>query len=451
MAIAHERKTFSQRGEAMPQKNNELKVGVTVVVIVLLALTVIAFIGRWDSLFRSEKTFRVRFLQQYGVEGLRTSDPVAIGGVTLGRVQEIRTDIDKEDGQLYIVVISDIPSYIDIYSDARVTVEGKLLGDGGRLVVLHTGQHGKKLGPDDCVEGLPPRGLSQIYRMLDTSDPSSMAGMITYQLDAKKEDSLLAKLQTSMDDLNAISANIRHETTAAEKASIAAKVHEVIDNINVITTSVRGELDRDNSKATLVKLYSALDNLNEGLVTARQMLNDNRPKVDETMTHIANTAKNLDAELDRTKSDSLLTKIHGSVDAAQKGLENFRDISQTGVELVVVNRENLQAMVDNFVETSAHLKATAKDVRQNPWLLLYKPDQPEREYGNLMSAARSFSDAAGALDHANVKLVELMRLRPDGVTANDPQLSAIRDQIKQAACQFEEAQSKLYELLKIKK
>jgi hypothetical protein len=80
------------------------------------------------------------------------------------------------------------------------------------------------------------------------------------------------------------------------------------------------------------------------------MLNDNRPKVDETMTHIANTAKNLDAELDRTKSDSLLTKIHGSVDAAQKGLENFRDISQTGVRIGRGQSRESQAMVDNFVE-----------------------------------------------------------------------------------------------------
>lgn len=435
----------------MPQQNNEFKVGVTVVVVVLLVMSVTAFIGRWDTLFRSDKTFRVRFLQQHGVEGLRENDPVTIGGVTLGRVQEIRTDVDEKDGQLYIVVISDIPSYIHIYSDARVTVEGKLLGEGGTLAVLHTGKDGKELGPEDAVDGLPPRGLSQLYRMLDTTDPSSLAGMVTNQLDVKNKESLMAKLQTSMDDLNAISGNVRRETTAAEKASIAAKVHEIMDNLNVVTTSVRSELNRDNSKASLVKLYSALDNLNEGLTTARQMLTDNRPKVDETMTHVANTAKHLDEELDRTKSDSLLTKIHGSVDAAQKGLQNFRDISQTGVDLVVVNRENLQAMVDNFVETSAHLKATAKDVRQNPWLLLYKPDQPEREYGNLMSAARSFSDAAGSLDHANVKLVELMRLKPDGVAANDPQLAAIREQIKKASCEFEEAQSKLYELLKIKK
>jgi hypothetical protein len=128
----------------------------------------------------------VRFCNSYGVEGLRTSDPVAIGGVTLGRVQEIRTDIDKEDGQLYIVVISDIPSYIRhlfrCSRDGRGQTASAMAGDWWFCIPVST------------EKSSAPTIASRVCRRADSVDlivSSTRAirrvwRMITYQLDARR-------------------------------------------------------------------------------------------------------------------------------------------------------------------------------------------------------------------------------------------------------------------------
>lgn len=436
----------------MQHDRNEFKVGLTVAVVTVLFLGVLVFVGKWDTLFAKTKDLQVRFHHTYGIQGLRTNDPVRIGGVNVGRVRSIWHEKDKDTGQLYVHVLADIPEFIDVYSDAQITVGTKFVGEGGTLDVLDTGRSGRT---KDVIDGMAVAGLTRITatlsRELDATNPEGVLAQIKQQLNVDVPTSLLAKIHASLDDLNAISANIHKETDAEQQATLMAKIHQIVNQLNDVTTALKGEFDRHDKQAALTGVHTALDHLNASLKNVRDMIDTSRPNVETAITHIQTTAKRIDEnislpianELDRTNKDSLLTKIHASISAAQIGMENIN-------ELVVINRENLQAMIDDLVETSSHLKATAKELRRNPWRLLYKPDKPEREYANLMATARTFSDAAGSLDQANSKLTQLMKLDPKRLTADDPQLIQIREQIKQAYCQFEQAQEKLWKLLKLK-
>jgi len=447
----------------MQRDHNEFKVGLTVAVVDVLVMAIVIFVGKWDVLFLRTRPLEVRFDHTHGIEGLRTDDPVRIGGVNVGRVREIRHEKDKKTGKLYVHVLCDIPERYDLYSDARITVVAKPLGEGGTLDVLDIGRKGRMLGEADVIDGLPPVGLGAVMRKLarefEASDPTSLLGRIKHQLDPTGPTSLITKLHRSMDDLNAISAGIRRETNAEQEATILAKMHRIMNNLNSLTASLKGEFDREDKHAALARVYTALDNLNSSLTAARKMLDNADPKIDSMLTHVQATAQRLDEdisrpvadELDRTKDGSLLARIHTSVAAAQAGMTNLKELTNTGREIVVINRANLQLTVDNFVQTSSHLKAVAKELRRSPWRLLHKPDRPEREYANLMSSARAFSDAASALDQANSKLTQILKLGPKRVAGDDPQLIQIREQIKQAFCQFEQAQEKLWKLLKLKK
>jgi len=430
----------------MQREHDEFKVGLTVIVVAVLFVAVLLFIGKWDTFFAGTRQLHVRFDHTYGVQGLRVNDPVRIGGVNVGRVSSIRHEKDKTTNELYIHVLADIPEYIDLYRDAKVTIRSKYIGEGGALEVLDVGGPGIKLTQTDVIDGVPLPGLpeliAKVSRELDESDPAS----------------LLAKIHKSMDDLNAISAGFRRQADPDQQASVMARFHQVMDNLNDLTAAMKGEFDRGNAGATLARVDAALDSLNDGLRTARTILQESKPKIENTVSHVAAAAKRVDekisaplaAELDRTNRQSLLAKIHASVSSAHSGLEQLRELASSGNELMVINRANLQTMVDNFVQTSSHLKATAKEVRRNPWRLLYKPDKPEREYANLMASARAFSDAAGALDQANSKLTQLLKLDSKRLTVDDPQLIEIREQINRAFCQFEQAQKKLWTLLKLK-
>jgi len=451
----------------MRAERNEFKVGVTVVVVFVLFVAVLAFIGQWGAIFARTKELHVRFKHQDGIQGLRIKDPVRVGGLNVGRVRNIRLQADPvgpsgEKRELYVYVSCDIPYFVELFEDCKISIGTKFVGEGGTLDILDTGRKGKKLGEKEVIDGLPPAGFaaltSKLSKEFDETVPTSVLSQIKQQLNYDNPASLVAKIHKSVDDINVISAGIRAQMSLDEQTALMAKIHKVADNMTELTKTLRNQLDRSDKEAALAKVHLALNNLNGSLERVGKMLEEGEPKVQTSLNHVQATAKRVDEkisvalarELDRASADSLLSKIHASISSAQAGMENLKSLTATGKELLVINRENLQGVIDNVVETAAHLKGTAKDLRRNPWRLMYKPDKPEREYANLMAAARNFNDAASYLDQVNSKLTQILKLHPQGVASDDPQLAKIREQIKQAFCEFEQAQNKLWDLLKLR-
>jgi ABC-type transporter Mla subunit MlaD len=422
----------------MSSEHNELKVGITVTVVVILFVAVLVFIGRWDTLFARTKTLTVRFNHSAGIQNLRVKDPVRIGGVNVGRVQDIafREIKEKVKGithdQLYVYVKAYIPSHVTLYKDVKISIGTKFVGEGATLDILDAGNGMSVLTPGQVVEGQAPAGFaeltSKISRELDDASPDSLLSQIKNQLDPKETSSLVFKIHKSMDDINAV------------------------------TAQVRTQFDPNEKQAMLSKLNTTAETINATMTVAKKLVEDASPKIVSAVSHVDNTAKRLDEdisvkiaqELDKDNNTTLLGKLHISLSAAQVGMENIKQITTVGRDLFVLNQDNLQAMVDNFAETSAHLKGTAKELRRNPWRLLYTPEKNEVEYANLMESARAFSDAANSLDQANNKLSRLSSQSSGVINPEDPQVIKIREEVKKSFCQFEQAQKKLWELLKVK-
>ncbi|HNX26937.1 MAG TPA: hypothetical protein PKK48_05970 [Phycisphaerae bacterium] len=97
-------------------------------------------------------------------------------------------------------------------------------------------------------------------------------------------------------------------------------------------------------------------------------------------------------------------------------MNNFAVITENLKQLVVTNSENINELIDNMVSVSANLNAASKEIRRNPWKLLYKPDDKTLKYTNIYDAARSFDDAATRLNIVATKLKALEQL-----DSEDPQ------------------------------
>ncbi len=106
------------------------------------------------------------------------------------------------------------------------------------------------------------------------------------------------------------------------------------------------------------------------------------------------------AQTDPQQPDSLLSKFHVAADKTNATLGNLEDMTGSIRSLVLVNHESLESMVDNLKETSEYLRAASREIRRNPWKLLYRPSSEEVKQVVVADAARSFSDAAGKLDTA---------------------------------------------------
>ena len=452
----------------MRGEHNELKVGITVTIALALFVIVLIFIGQWSNIFAKTKRLHIRFDHRYGVQGLRVKDPVRVGGLNVGRVKKIWLEWDTIKGnanpqkRLFVHVLAEIPAGIILYKDCKVSIGTKFVGEGGTLDIIDTGSKGKPISQDYVIDGQPPASFAQLTQVLsaqlDENNPSSLISQIKSQLNPENANSLVAKIHQILDNLSVVSIRIKTQLDEKQKASLMAKIHQAIDKVDATTAAIRKEMDAGITDSTLARIHLALDNLNASLSSARKMIEQTQPKVVSTVTHIENTSKRIDKdismrlanEMDKNNKDSLMAKLHQALDNANASMTNLKTMTQTGKELLVINKDNLQAMIDNLAETASHLKATAKELRRHPWRLLYKPDQPEREYANLMESARAFSDAAATLKQANTKLVQLAKLHPKGIDPNDPELQKIREQIKKTFCNFEQAQKKLWNLLKMK-
>ncbi len=127
--------------------------------------------------------------------------------------------------------------------------------------------------------------------------------------------------------------------------------------------------------------------------------------------------------------------------------EDLAEISQNVKQMIVLNRENIDEMLDDMVLVAANLKATAEEVRRNPWRLLYQPDDKELKAADIYDAVNAYSNSATQLDQALTKLKALRRM-----PADDPQLKetvdAIRKHLDESFKKLKKVEEKLWKEVK---
>ncbi len=446
----------------MPKERNAFKLGLTLIMFAVLLTGVLVFLAPTGG---GDLTLSVRFPHDEFTTPVNPGGEVACGGKIVGSIEshELREMQDGQSGKklLYSVVTITVDSSIGLRQDCRIIPEALLLGGVGKLTILDRGI-GQPVEPDQMIDGEPVADFGSITRrlggQLDPKDPTSLLAMVKSQLDGTEPRSLLGKILTALNDINAVTESIRHEFNPKEKAVLIAKLHSILDHINDTTQLLRNEADSSVDEAMVGKLHETLDTLNRGLIIVVGMLEDNREPITATVEHIRETSRILEQQiatqlaqqLDVSEPASLLAKVHVSIDRLAGALEDIRTITGVARETIVLNREQLARMIGNLKETSDHLKAAGKDIRRNPWRLLYQPTLDEQAQANVFDAARAFSEAATRLDDAITRLEAVAEAGGAGIEHDDPVLLTILDELEQKFAKFNEAEDALWEQLKIK-
>jgi len=134
----------------------------------------------------------------------------------------------------------------------------------------------------------------------------------------------------------------------------------------------------------------------------------------------------------------------------QRTLSNIQALSEQLKQMVSVNEDNVNEILDNLAQVSANLKSASKEIRRNPWRLLYRPKKAELHSQNIYDAARAFSEGASELDQALAKLTTLTKAHPKGLPADDPQLTRIRKRIDEIFNKLTKAEESLWKALDAK-
>jgi len=451
----------------MPAERNAVKLGTTLIVIFLLFFGILLWLP--NSLGGGPtQTFRVRFPQEWALPTLIKDSKVLVAGRPVGKVTGIKLDemaIDPEQAtrgtDLYLLVTAEMEKAVELRKDCQIRAVGEVLGGNGTLIV-DVGSSAQPADLSKVLEGASPGGfnayLTSLGNELDANNPKSMLGLIKYQLMADKHGTVMAKLQLSMDDLNAVTRSAALQLDPEQKRSLLAKLERTLDEINGATTSLRAQFDAGRPDAALGKVHTALDTLNGGLRTAAAILDENRVPINQIVKHMESTAAKVDTrivesiaeQVDTRNASGILAKVNVAMDDLNRALKDITVVTGTTRDVVVYNRDNVNTILMNFRQTSEIMKSGMQYVVAHPWLLMRGPTPTASKQQAIFDAARSFAEAAQSLDDVTSHLKSLADMNNGQIASDNPELRNIRSELEATFAKFKQAESALWRELGVK-
>ncbi|MDP6546286.1 MAG: MlaD family protein [Phycisphaerae bacterium] len=411
------------------KQHSELTAGIFTILATILLVGVIFWLGAAD-IFKpaaQEAWFYVKLGK--GQQGLKPGAQVKMTDVEVGKVAEVRLDL-KSGRTFYIVQLFD--KQTEVYSDAKASVNTALVGGGASLQILHCGgKTSDKLAGEKYPAEIQPGDLDKMLSQFESlgGQISGLLKTISGEMDKARDGSAMHKVHAMMDVLEASLASIRKELDAGNKAAMIAKLHQTVEHL------------RDIAADAKPRVKSALTGVDTMIAKATPKVN----KLLDGAGELVDEFKKL------TKGDiaNIISRLHDVSKHVLTIAGNFAKLSEGASDIVSVNRENIDEIIDNMGQVATNLKSASKEIRRNPWRLLYRPKKGEMHSQNIHDAARSFSNGAAQLDQALAKLKGLAAAHPKGIPAADPQLKKIAEQIKETFEKFTDAEKALWkELLK---
>ncbi|MCP4592530.1 MAG: hypothetical protein GY842_17485 [bacterium] len=447
----------------MAKAHDSFRLGITVIVIFVLFIAVVLWIGSgWERgrkvefVARFPHTLNLPLLEE-GVEVIGFGQ--VIGRVTeLGRAEDLHPLQPGGEPTLFLEVRGVVDASAGLRRDCRMVAEGPVLGGRGHLRVTHRGRSSDPLDPSQPIYGGAggfAAALELIANEIDAGNPESLIAAVKLQLNPEDAASLIWKVHRSMDDLNALTGVVATQMNPQKKGALIAKIGAILDNLNLATGHLRAQLTPGAEDVLIGKVQRALDSVNQGLADAVAMLEENRPRVSNTLASIEHASATVDTriadsiadELDTANSQSLLSRVHRSFGRVEQSLEDLTVITDKTRGVIVLNEVRINRLLANVKEASVHMKAAAEDLRRKPWRLLYRPEPGESREADILDAARAFSEAAGRLDDSASQLQALLAGQGDGVAVDDPELAALRAELLESFERFQTAERTLWDQL----
>ena len=422
---------------AEKSKATELVAGLAVVGGMATILAVVLWLGAAD-LFRTAKRQAWFFVEEAaGNTGLTAKGKVLVGSTEAGQIAATR--FDAKTGRTYYLV--DIRrDDVEIHADAKAVYTEGLLG-GSVLIVTHRGSADRPLAdqehPVPITQGGPfgmMAGLAgQLDREMDPNRPASLLAKVHAFADGL--DKIVAELNAAAKDVTKIAAQLATEMDRKQAQSLLAKIVGAIANIETVAATLRGQTDIKDEASILRTVQRTLARIDE-------MSKDLQPQLKRTMTNVEQTVAQLRKYID-TDLAAIMIDLRK---ASTKVLEVIADVGKLAADakgMIALNRDNIDEMIDNLAIVSADLKAAGKEIRRNPWRLLYQPKKGELHSQNIFDAARSFSSGAAQLDQALSKLKAL-----DPKAADTKEIQNVRDHLQKTFEKFTKAEEALWKELK---
>ncbi len=409
-------------GPSERQRNN-VRAGIFVSVTLIMAiLTVIVLTNALQGLFSTSNDYIVVYDVSSGVRNLKEGAEVRVGGMSFGEVLSIVPRVSEGAPFEQIEVKFSVKSPVELFANAEILVTSSLIGSDAWLDIPSVGTPDAGPVPDDGVAGIATVGA--LTGLLGPGNASKASAMIE---DAKEFTSFMASVPDEYQQ-RVVPILTNTESATEDFAALASTVRD--ENWPVWSANV----DRVLDWAT-----SATDDFDAILVNGRGILEDNRPKINNTVDNIESATE--------TFNTTTLAKLHGLLDTGQESMDNALAVLEN------VNREfdswmpDVHDMLANFRLTAQQLKLTAIEVRRSPWKLLYTPSPSEVEHELLYAAARSFASAASNLKASAGSMQRVLDRHGEEALTDPKTVQRLNKYLIESLDHYEKAQQRLLDVI----
>jgi len=422
----------------MAKKHDTFRLGVAVIIMFTLLFALVLFISSGQLNAPVTTRLCVRIASGGTIPQLSPGSFVMYLGQNVGQVTTIEfvEGADPIDASItdksFLEVIAQVRTDLGLRKDCRITASGPPLGGKGTLTILERGTDSTAYSQDQPIYA-DVRGfdaaLDMIAREFNPNIPDALLGSLKKQLNARDKESLVAKIHTSLDDLNDM------------------------------TKSLSAELSQKVDGRILQKVHTALDTLNSGLSEVSAVVNDNHQPINQAVVSLDSAMATFDKDIaavlareletEPHPDQSLLTTIKQSFAKLNDSMTEVKTLSKQAKDIVVLNKDRIGEIVENATQASAHLKQGIKDIKTHPWKVLFKPSDAEKRELHIFNTAREFADAAAEMDDATSRLKSLLEAYDGSIASNDPNLIKINESLSEAMEKFTKAEQSLWDAMKL--
>lgn len=429
----------------MPQHaaRNRVLAGGFLLLSMTAALVVLVLVGSWDTWFQKTQTVNIRLAT---APNIKVGSPVLLAGHPIGRVDRIQlvqvlSKPEGKGGKRYQVeVMAVLPEHFAIFANARIVTTQALVGQSAVINI------------EDVGYGDPVKEYIQGWEASPFAAAASELGI--GEAEKANISKILENVRLSTETIQKNLPEIieKLKATSDNLTEGSMKVKETIDRINTILDE-----NRDNIKTAVANTKSVtekadkgagevMDNLKSASAKVKGIIDTSEPDIREAVTHVKNITEKADKQV-----SEVLENVRAASGDVKAAVADFRVVASDTKALVATNRGNIATMLQNFRETSEHLRALAKEVRRAPWRLFATPDKDEVESLNLYDSARAFSSAASDLDSLADTLEVMVDAKNKGVGVDPEILKGMLKRLEETFTNYQKAEEALlkeYERIK---
>jgi len=398
---------------------NEVAVGITVLVVLMLATYIVVMLADFSSLFVPQQKITVKVDYKVGLKGLQVGSPVHLGGVKIGHIThtEIRRLMPSatDSNEVYVFFTMRIPQQYQLRRDCVLAPQSNLLGGQSLLAIEDMGIEGEIIKDEQTVELTLADGTMEVFkREFNASDPCSLLARVKNDIPAVA--GAIQRTLTQLDSVFDIAAAALREFSPKDPNSLMARAKKDV-------LAITGQM-----QSTLAKADSTFQ-------SAKAALREFDP----------NDPNGL---LARAKHDVLaitsqvlrsVTKADSALDNAQAALRNLKEYTAD---------ERIDRIIDNAGEVTANFKLTSQSIRRAPWKLFYRPKKKESEMQALLDSAGAFAAGAERLDSAALRLQRLIGTADNQPLIDDSRIKSMLSELETSFEKFREAEQKFWQNLR---